>query len=242
MKKINLIFVITIILVLFSGCGNSTKKNIKKNLQNIEKRSKKAMSDKEIELAIEEYYYEIEEIQQRYKQISIWYKTLGVRLLDQKEYGPALDCFSKALEITPDNAALYFYIGECASYLGNASLDVKAIGDLTKRRNYYQLAEDSYLKALAIEPDYSYALLGIGILYSYQMQAYKESIPYLEKLVNLEPENIDAMFILAASYYGIDQYDVALSYYDKIIDISKDESVKKIAEENKINVLKKAYE
>jgi tetratricopeptide (TPR) repeat protein len=241
MKKTAVILFSILCISLFTGCKDSGKKVLRKRIENMEKSSGKPMTEQEIKDSIEKYYDDIEEIQKKTMQIAIWYKMLGTRMLDKKEYGTALEYFQKALEITPDNSVLYFYAGECAAFLGNASLDISATGNLEKRQNYYLMAEDAYLKALAIDEKYVYALLGIGILYSYQMENSEAAIPYLEKLLTIDKKNIDAMFVLARCYYLTKQYDMAVSYYDLIIDTSKVDSVRKTAEENKQKVLGQAY-
>ncbi|MBP5569006.1 MAG: tetratricopeptide repeat protein [Treponema sp.] len=242
MKKIAIVLLGLFCISLFTGCKDSGKKILKKRIENMEKSSGKPMSEEEIKAAIDQYYDDIEEIQKKNMQIAIWYKMLGTRMLDKKEYGTALQYFQKALEITPDNSVLYFYAGECAAFLGNASLDIDASGNLQKRINYYQMAEDAYLKALAIDDKYVYALLGIGILYSYQMDNSQAAIPYLERLLAIDKKNIDAMFVLARCYYLTKQYDMALQYYDLIIDTSKVKATIETAEENKQKVLSQAYE
>ena len=50
------------------------------------------------------------------------------------------------------------------------------------------------------------------------------------------------MFVLARCYYLTKQYDMALQYYDLIIDTSKVKATKETAEENKQKVLSQAYE
>ena len=241
MKKTALLILCIFCITCFTGCKKSGKDILQKRIEDMEKSSGKPMSEEEIKAAIDQYYNDIEEIQQKTMQTAIWYKMLGTRMLTKKEYGTALQYFQKALEITPDNAVLYFYTGECAAFLGNAAMDYEATGNLSKRKYYYDLAEDAYLHALSIDDKYVYARLGIGILYSYQMEDNQAAIPYLEKLLTIDKKNIDAMFVLARSYYITGHYDKAVEYYDKIIDISKVESVRNTAQENKSKVMDKAY-
>lgn len=241
MKK-SIVIVFTLVLVaMLAGCKTSGKDILKKRIARMQESSGNPITIEEIEQAIKEYYDDAEEISKKNAQIGIWYKMAGIKYLDKKLYGKALECFQKALEYYPDNANLYYYVGNCASYIGNASLDFDATGNYEKMENYYNLAEKAYLRALAIDDRYAYALYGIGILYVYQLGEPEKAIPHLEKLLTIDTKNIDGMFVLANAYYLTQDYVKSADMFDKIIATTKSDKTKQAAQENKKRVLDEAY-
>lgn len=241
MKKTILVICSFLIVILFFGCESSSKKILKKRVQKMQESSGNPVTIEQIEQSINEYYDDIEEITNKSSKIGLWYKLLGLRQLDKKMYGPALESFQKALEFYPDNANLYYYVGNCASYLGNASLDFEATGSYEKMENYYNLSEKAYLRALSIDDRYVYALYGLSVLYVYQLNSPEKAISNLQKLLTIDTKNIDAMFVLANAYYLTSNYDKAADMFDTIIATTKSDKVKKTAEENKKQVLDEAY-
>lgn len=240
MKKIVVVFLSIFLCSIFLSCGGN-KNSLKNKLKTMEASTKNPVSIDEIENAIKQYENVAKEVVDTYAQVGMWHKVLGIKYLDQKMYGKALECFEKALEVFPDNANLYYYIGNCAGYLGNSALDFEATDSNQKMRSYYELSESSYLRALAIDSNYVYALYGISVLYVYQLNQPELAISYLEKLLNIDTKNIDAMFVLANAYYLTKNYDKSVSMFDKIISVTKTEETKQQAQENKKIVLDEAY-
>ena len=174
-------------------------------------------------------------------QVGIWYKILGTRYLDQKMYGEALKCFQEALKYYPDNQNLYYYVGVCAGYMSHAALDFGGTGNTQQKYNYLKLAEEAYLRAISIEDRYVRALYGIGVLYVFELDESQKAIPYLEKAIEIDTRNLDAMFVLARAYYSCYEFDKSIEMYDKIINTTKSQEKKEIALENKEKVLNAQY-
>lgn len=242
MKKAAVVILSLLMISMLCGCKEATSKKIlKKRIQRMEQSSGNPVSIEEIEAAIKEFYTEAEEVSQKNSQVGMWYKVVGLKYLDKKMYGKALECFEEALKYYPDNANLYYYVGNCAGYLGNASLDFDATGSYEKMENYYALSEKSYLRALSIDDRYAYALYGIGVLYVYQLNQPEDAIAHLEKLLTIDTKNIDGMFVLANAYYLTQNYDKAADMFDTIIATTKSDKTKQQAETNKKQVLDEAY-
>jgi tetratricopeptide (TPR) repeat protein len=75
----------------------------------------------------------------------------------------------------------------------------------------------------------------------YELARPAEAIPHLEKYLEISTGDTDAMFVLAAAHYMTEEYQGALSMYDKIIAITKDSVKKAKAEELKQIVLRAYY-
>lgn len=210
-------------------------------MQHLEENVKSPSTEAELKDAIQKYQDRVNDIQLAEAQTGIWYKMLAVRYLDAKMYGEALKNFQNAIQFYPANQNLYYYVGVCAGYMANASLDYNATGSSSEKWNYYKLSESAYLQAIEYEPKYGRALYGLGVLYVYEMNECAKAIPYLERLLSFDTKNIDAMFVLARAYYVEANYDGAVELYDKIASLTKNEQKKQDALKNKKIVLDASY-
>lgn len=235
MKK-KFLFVISIFaLFSFISCGVSNKTIMR--YQKMEEGVSNPSTIEEYKSAIEKYQERVADIQLANQQIGIWYKILGTKYVENKMYGEALKCFQSALEFYPDNQNLYYWVGVCAGYMSHQALDFGATGNTTIRYNYLKLAEEAYLMAIKIEDKYVRALYGLGVLYVFELEEPEKAIPHLEKLLNIDTKNHDAMFVLASAYYLTYDFDKAIEMYDKIIATTKSSDVKSQAEANKQQIL-----
>lgn len=237
MKKI--VFFILTCLFLFSSCGVSNKRIIR--MQKMEEGVGSPTTIEELKTAIEKYDARIADLQLSQSQVGIWYKILGTRCLDNKMYGEALKAFQSALQYYPDNQNLYYYVGICAGYMSHTALDYNATGNMEQKYNYLKLAETAYLRAIEIEPRYSRALYALSVLYVYELDEPAKSIPYLERVLDIEKKHTDAMFVLARAYYSTYEFDKAVEMYDKIISVTTSDKKKADAEANKKIVLDASY-
>ncbi|MDL2224368.1 tetratricopeptide repeat protein, partial [Bacteroidales bacterium OttesenSCG-928-M06] len=146
--------------------------------------------------------------------------------LAQGNVEEAEDFILKAIEVTPGNAQLYDVLG--LVYEHNKDID----GSISVIK-----------KALEVNPDYPEALTHLGRLYynlgvekrantnafdskvNYekemeQVNAYfKESIPYFEKALQLQPKNEEAIFALRNMYYSLgmnDEYEKMDKIYSEM--------------------------
>lgn len=240
MKKLLISLVAGILMLLsFSSCGVSNKSILRH--QKMEEGVSNPTTIEELKDAIKKYGERAADVQLANSQVGIWYKILGTRYLDQRMYGEALKCFQEALKYYPDNQNLYYYVGVCAGYMSHAAMDFGASGSTEVRYNYLKLAEDAYLRAIAIEDRYVRALYGIGVLYVFELDEPEKAIPHLEKAIDIDTRNTDAMFVLARAYYSTYEFEKAAGMYDKIIAVTKSAEIKATAEENKKTALDAAY-
>ena len=240
MNKIKWIFLLLIMSLILVSCGGVSNKTIIRH-QKMEEGVDSPTSIEELKDAIKKYQERVADVQLAQSQIGIWYKILGTRYLDNKMYGEALKAFQEALTYYPDNQNLYYYVGVCAGYMSHAALDYNASGSNEIKYNYLKLAEEAYLRAIAIEDRYVRALYGLGVLYVFELDEPEKAIPYLEKAISIDTKNLDTMFVLARAYYSSYEFDKSIAMYDKIIETTKSDDTKKTAEENKKIVLDASY-
>lgn len=225
--------------ILFFSCGPNTKTI--RRMQAIEEHVDSPTTIEELTDAINKYQMRIEDILNADTRIGMWYKILAIRYLDTGMYGKALENFRTAIEYFPTNQNLYYYVGVCAGYMAKASLDYDATGASSERGRYLALAESAYLRAIELEPRYARSLYGLSILYVFELNEPAKAIPLMERFMEIETIDYDAMFVLARAYYMTGEIEKAAAIYDKILSTTKDEKRRTEAEENKAIVLQEGY-
>ena len=240
MKKIlfGLVFSISL-LALFTGCPKSNKTIIR--YQKMEEKVDHPTSIEELKDAIAKYENRVADIQLANQQIAIWYKMLGTRYVDAKMYGEALKCFQKALEFYPNNQNLYYWVGVCAGYISHAAMDFSGTGSTQLRMNYLKLAEDAYSRAIQIDDRFVRALYGLSVIYVFELGESQKAIPLLEKVMEIETKDFNAMFVLARAYYENYEFDKAVKIYDKIMSLTKAADIVNAAQDLKKQVLDASY-
>ncbi len=226
--------------VLAVSCGPNTKQV--RRMQQLETGVINPTTAEELEKAIQTYQNRIEDVLNADIRIGIWYKILGTRYLDNGMYGKALENFRTAIEYFPTNQNLYYFVGVCAGYMAKSSLGYETANSYIDRDHYYTLAESAYKRALELEPRYERALYGLAVLYVFELDRPEEAIPYLERIMEIEKRNLDAMMVLARAYYVTGSPDKAVQLYDRVIAESKSDERKKEASDNKAFVLSNTNE
>ncbi|MDR1933642.1 MAG: tetratricopeptide repeat protein [Spirochaetales bacterium] len=188
----------------------------------------------ELEKDVAEYKKIVEEKVNAADTLGSYYKMLALAYLDKSMYGKALEALEEAIRIHPEQHGLFIYRAISAARLA------KALRDEAERMRYMQSAEESYLRAIALEPGSSQALYGLAILYTYELDQPENALPLVEKLLRKESRNVDAMFLLAATHYRMGNMEAALETYDKIIATSNAGTRRDEAKKNKERILEEA--
>ncbi len=227
--------------ILLTSCSPSY--NSVKRMQKLEEGVSNPTTKEELENALKKYEVRAMDLVSTEAQSGMWYKILGTRYLDEAMYRKAYEAFRKALMYYPDNANLYYYIAICAGYIANSELDFEATGaiEVAERANYLSLSESAYLRALEIDPKYYRAMYGIGVLYVFELDQPNDAIPYLERFLETQKRDSDAMFVLARAYYQTYQFDKAVVLYDQIISLNPNAEKTAEAKANKKIVLDAQY-
>lgn len=225
--------------IIMSSCGPNTA--VVRRMQALEEGVDSPTTIEELNEAIGKYQHRIEDVLNADIRIGIWYKILATRYLDNKMYGKALENFRTAIEYYPTNQNLYYYVGVCAGYMAKGALDYELTGTNREQVRYYDLAEGAYKRAIELEPRYVRALYGLSVLYVFELGRPQDAIVYLEKIMEIEKRNIDAMFMYARALYETGEFDTSIEIYDRIMEETRDAATKARAEENKAFVLGQAY-
>ncbi len=80
------------------------------------------------------------------------------------------------------------------------------------------------------------------MVYVLEMNQPARGIPLLEKALELEPKNEEAMMLLGHAHYMTYDYEAAVAMYDKVIAATSSKERKEAATANKKAVLDDMYE
>jgi tetratricopeptide (TPR) repeat protein len=124
--------------------------------------------------------------------------TEGMKYHMLESYDRALPLFERALQLSPDNSAIYFQIA-----------DTRA-----RRGEYAQATAAAEKAAMLDEQNHHYQLL-LAQLYEKQSK-FAEAVKIYQKLIKKNPQNDEYYFPLAATYLYMGKYDEAIKVYEKI--------------------------
>ena len=131
------------------------------------------------------------------------------RTFDDSELDLAIKMFEQAIKLDPNFARAHAALGRC--YVHHA----QGYGG----EHYYELAERSLQRALALEPELPSASL--QMVYVHLHRGEKEKALSLLADVRREKPNDPAVFIIAGMLYRLNgQYDKALKQYDRLLELN----------------------
>lgn len=182
--------------------------------------------------AIAAYEQQIELNVKEGAQTGVYWKILAIRLADKGMHRDALDAIERALDFNDSDPTLFYLTGEYASVVAASTLGFSGNSDSEKAR-YTSLAESAYRRAIDLDATYPKPRLGLGILYTFELERPEDAIPHLERYLELMSSDVKGMFVLARAYYMTESYDRAVELYDRIIARTKDPRVKAEAQNNK---------
>jgi tetratricopeptide (TPR) repeat protein len=185
-----------------------------------------------LKAAIAAYEKQIELNVKEGAQTGVYWKILAIRLADKGMHRDALDAFERALYFKGDDPTLLYLTGESASATAASALDFSGNSG-AERQRFQNLAESAYLRSIQLDATYAKPRLGLGILYTFEMNRPAQAIPHLERYRELMAKDLKGMFALARAYYMTESYDRAIELYDLIISQSKDPKVRAEAQNNK---------
>ncbi|KLI27633.1 hypothetical protein A9X77_08400 [Brachyspira hyodysenteriae] len=131
----------------------------------------------------------------------------GNKLYEQKKYDEAIICYEKSIDIVPKENTY-----------------IRLAGAYREKKCFYKSLE-SFLKALKLNPNSTYAYIGIGNLYL-DNRYYEESIAYynktielIENKISIEDSNlINSYYNRGLAYYHLRLYDKAEKDFFNVID------------------------
>ena len=223
-----LILLLSTILLLLGSCRAGRNTELAERVYELEGGTSGESGDepgeiKEIRKELNRWEDELNDAITAGRNTGRFYRTLGLKFLDYKMYGPALDSFSRSLEFSPENGRLYYYRAVALSRL---ALTRQNPGD---RQSEMNLVEQDYLRAIAVEPVFTPPYLSLGILYIYELNRPFEAAPYLEKYVSVERSDSKGHLLYAQLLEEMGQLEKAVDHYNKVLSLSQSEEEKQQA-------------
>ena len=129
------------------------------------------------------------------------YYEQGLKALDQKQYGSAVDNLLKASEAEPQDFTVRFNLALAYSLLGK---DAEAIAQ--------------YKKVLDLKPDLYQADLNLGISLL-RVQQTADAVPYLTAAVAQKPKEYRPNYYLAAALFGSGDFAKAEQAYTTALEL-----------------------
>ena len=234
-KKLFLTFIMILLPSLLISCGGERSAWVD-NLSAAEKKEFESgdIPEERIEnlkKGISAYEKEVERTVKASKQIGIYYRMLTLEYMSLEMYNEALDSTAQAVKYFPTSPLLYYYGAVASAQMSTAVFDEGEIG------GYLTLAEDFYLRALTLDPNYNEALYGLSVLYIFELNRPLDAEPLLERLVARSGRNYDAMFLLARVKILSGDVEAAVELYSNIEENAKDDEVRKKAADNRRRLL-----
>jgi tetratricopeptide (TPR) repeat protein len=162
----------------------------------------------------------------------------GVCLMDLKQYEKALKSFEKTLLIKPDSVNALLQKGKTLNCLKEYSKAYKALsraiqinaeipllyyqrGVSLRSMGKYEEAKADFIKFSEMQPKDPSAFLNIAYI-DYINKDYKSAITNCDKVINLNPETVNAYYYRGGSYLNLGNYDKAASDFSKIAELEPD--------------------
>jgi tetratricopeptide (TPR) repeat protein len=239
------IFVLVILVAAFTGVfvykKFATRNSLAAQIAALSPRGAPPQSIEDLRRAIALYEKKMDEHVKDAAQTGIYWKILSSRLMDRLQgrsplYGEALKALENAARYYPEDETIHYLIGVSAGNLAASEYFSPA-----EQAEHYRISEAAYLRAIDINGRYGKALYGLGVLYIFTLDRPAEAIPHLELYVDINTRDTDGMFALAAARYLSGDFQGAVDLYDKITGLTKNQDVKKQAEQNKQQVMDAWY-
>ena len=226
-----LVVIVALVAFVYNNERGKIHKDLAKRIAEINPRGGTPQTIEALREAIAAYEEQIERNVQEGAQTGTYWKILAIRLADKGMHQDALDAFERAIYYNAEDPVLFYLTGESASIVAAGTVGFSANSG-SEKEHFSRLAETSYLRSIQLDGSYARPLLGLGILYTFDQDRAIEAIPLLERYMQLSPNSIQGMFVLARAYYMTENFDRAIDLYDTIISKSKDPKVKQEAQNN----------
>lgn len=113
------------------------------------------------------------------------------------KYDEAMKAFEEALALNPNSVA---------------ALD--GVARIQERRHQPEAAEQTYLRAIQVQPNYWRGYLSMGS-FLFASGRFAEAIPYYTRITELMPDNAQAFNALGAAHYMLGEYAVAADSWER---------------------------
>ncbi|MDR2543399.1 MAG: tetratricopeptide repeat protein [Treponema sp.] len=237
-KKIKDFFVAIIILFLvgmliyylYNRTASRSSRELTRQMAEISPRGGPPETIEGLRQAIVLYEEQIERHVREAAQTGVYWKILGTRLADRNMHNHALEAFEKAIYYNTNDASLYYMAGISAGYVAKSIVDSSVSAEMERDR-LFQYAENSHLRALELDNTYTQPMYALGVLYAFELDNPDDAIDQLERYMQIRPSDIHPLFVLARAYFMKENLLKTIELYDTIIDRTRDQNVRREAQE-----------
>jgi len=220
---------------------NSKNKELAKKIAELSPRGGPPETIEGLKEAIALYESQIERNVREGAQTGVYWKILATRLADKGLDNDALAALEKAIYYNSEDPILFYLTGVSAAKIAKSKVGFTADAQ-EGSEHYYKLSENAYLRALELDATYTKAMYGLAVLYSFELERPQDAVNYLERYLQINTSDINAMFVLARSYYMLRDFSSAIETYEKIASRTKDRKIKEEAFRNIEIVQERMYE
>jgi tetratricopeptide (TPR) repeat protein len=190
--------------------------------------------------AIRLYEADLDRYEKTVAQTGVYWKILASRLQDRGMHGEALEALERGIYYNPEDPALHYMTGLSAGVMAKSSLNFQGTRENAEQARYYALSEAGYLRAISLDERYARPRYGLGVLYVFELNRPGEAVVHLERYLETQTRDVDAMFVLARAYYMVGRNREAMELYDRIMPLTKDPLKRAEAENNRQFILEGA--
>ena len=136
-----------------------------------------------------------------YKNIPEAFFIKGKILFAKQKFSEAITQFHNTLELEPENIDAKYHIGKSLMRLGNISDAIEI------------------LESIVANKDHIESLMLLGKIFVTEKK-FQRAISYIDRLLEISPNNIEARFTIAKSYENIKNINEAIKHFEKILSIN----------------------
>ena len=111
----------------------------------------------------------------------------------------------------------------------------------SEKFSYLKESEKLYLRTIELNKNFHKALYALSVLYVFELDQPDKAVDYLERLLETQKSDYEAMFLLANAYIRLGLTDMASELYANIIKNSKNSTYRDQAESNKKQLMDGGY-
>jgi tetratricopeptide (TPR) repeat protein len=181
----------------------------------------------ELKRGIARYQAEVDRKVSAAQNLGVYWKMLALTYVDNGMYGLALEALDEAVAVYPENPILFQYMGVSAARAAKG-----LVADAADQARLFARSEAAYRRAIFLDPEYVNALYGLSVLLALELGRPAEAVPLLDAVLEREPKNLDALFLLGRIAYADGRYEDAVDCYDRILATRPPEKLRDQAEQN----------
>ena len=249
MKKVKeVLFVLVILLIagalvhfIYTRTSTRPSRELAKRMAELSPRGGPPETIDGLRQAIALYEDQIERHVREAAQTGVYWKILATRLADRHLHNDALEALEKAVYYNTEDAALYYMTGVSAGSVAKSIVGFSMNAE-REREHYLNLAENSYLRALELDITYTKPMYGLAVLYAFELNRPEDAIIQLERYLQIQASDINAMFILARAYFMTGELARASDIYIRIADRTRNKEIREQALELRDRIQEMIYD